>query len=191
VTEYEKASLLAQERTELREEMVVAQKSLHSVLLGFATIIAAALGLVSTKDVGLSWLGPVVSLALSQLEFLLCVYAASLILGISAHAAYVRFIEDKINDLAQEKLLLWESEVGANDYSWPAGIFRWTVLGMGCVLIAVYIALLMGAALLLPAVPVYLGGLLEILLLCALLCRSVNEKDRLYKRLRRLRATKE
>ncbi len=207
MTEYEKASLLAQERSELRDEMVVAQKSLHSVLLGFATIIAAGLGLVSSKGVGDDWLGPV-CFALSQLEFLLGVYAASLILGISAHAAYVRCIEDKINELAAEKrLLVWETEVGATQYSWPAGIFRWTVIGMACVLGATYLALigyaafrmcavfsvyaaswicpefLMCAASWLFAALLVIPACLEVWWLYSLLSQAVKVKETLYERL--------
>ena len=183
---FQKASLLAQERAELRAELLGAQKALQSAFLGFLTIVGATTGLFVSQ-----WGSPggqtsaVVCFALSQAEFLVGVYTASLILGINGHSAYIRCIEEVINGLATQKLVMWESEVGSTYFAWgKKSPFVWTASTIASVLVATFGVLLFSSVSALPEWFVSVLGFAEATFVICLLLLSAREKERLYVELR-------
>jgi hypothetical protein len=109
----EKINVLLGEHSNMRTELLEILKMTHTFLFTFLGLILAStggyIGLLVDKKY-LSYMNELV-FAVSQIEIIILVYTILLNLGIQSIAAYISYIEMKINSLLGEDIIFWESNI--------------------------------------------------------------------------------
>ena len=136
-------TLMTQERSELRNELIIMERSLHRVLFTFITISASVMALIINNEIFNDIkLRDTIIFIVSQIEFFLAVCAIFLVNNIFLHSAYIRALEDKLNHLLNAKVAIWESEIAENFISNTKGLTFWLTVFVFIISFGLYIYLI-------------------------------------------------
>jgi len=111
MTEFEKAQLISKEMDRMRQEIIMNARSMHRTFFVFITAFVGIAGVYFGKGIIDERHKAVFILLLSQVEILLCLFLASLTCFQNVHAGYIRALEHKLNELAQDNISIWESKI--------------------------------------------------------------------------------
>jgi hypothetical protein len=126
--ENEKIKVLISENQNMRSEIGIIAKTIHYCFFGFIT----AIGGIATVAVNLYKIGAdnvnvgYLAFLVSQLETIFLIYYIMLMSDLAAKAAYIEFIETKINFLLNDNLVFWESKV--SPFIWKRGSMALSVI---------------------------------------------------------------
>lgn len=186
--EKEKIRVLINENRSIRSELIMVQKTIHNCIFGFITFLGVFVGVLInliTKNTD-PYLTGILAFALSQVEIVLVVYSLMLSSDMFTKAAYVKYIEKKINSILKEDIIFWESEM--SPLNWKKG----TMMINSIMLYIFYFAAFASLAAFCYnklAGHLYLWiQILETLIIFAIMVRLSHENDRMYQHILGLKA---
>lgn len=120
-----KIEILLDEKRNLRNEILLINKITYGSLFTSITIIGALCGYLignnGLKEFLINRDYLLYGLIVSQIEFIIGIFIFSLNSSIVTISAYISSIDERINQLKNERLLLWESE-GRHFQNSPKGV---------------------------------------------------------------------
>lgn len=125
--DYEKASLMAGERNEIRSELVELEKTLFRVLLAMGTALAAVAGIIF-KENGHPENYKTIIIGLMQIEYLMGFLSVLCLYNMLIHSGYLMAVEDNINAFSQSKITIWERSMSAKLLLGGYGLYFWMTL---------------------------------------------------------------
>jgi len=129
-----------EEKKHIADAKIEMQKIFIKVVFVFVAFLGAS---ASTMMGGTINFDPSVSkvlmFVLSQVQFFLSLLILGIGCYINLQSAYIRIIEEKINNQIGEKLLLWDSEVNLCYVRSHKGVFFWITCCLGMAIFVVYL----------------------------------------------------
>lgn len=122
----EKIKVLTNENQIIRSEIVMLVKTFHNLIFAFFTSIGIFIALLVQLDLQVagkniqeaavynSLIG-LLTFLITQIEFIVIVYSILLNSDIHTQAAYIEYVETKINSLLKEDLIFFETKIKAFD----------------------------------------------------------------------------
>jgi hypothetical protein len=113
--EKEKLKILLHENENIRKELGLYVKIVNNFIFAFLATLGAGIGVfinLNGKELNtnFSYTG-LLSFVLSQVVVIILVYSNVLNLSVAARSAYLAHLENKINQLAGERLVFWENKI--------------------------------------------------------------------------------
>lgn len=171
--------LICRERDSLRQELIEMEKAMHKTVFVFLTACVAFVGLYLNENIvkdpntrNLLLLG------LSQVEFSCWLFVACLMTNQNVHVGYISALEDRINEICECPMSLWDSHVTRRFIGSPRGAFFWATLVL--VLFSFIIFVLCNVVVLKQLQSGWLAFILlfEVLVVFALLLAGLREPNR-------------
>lgn len=141
----EKIDVLISENTNIRSELIMMSKTVHSCIFAFISSFGLFIGVVINLNINKSYITDyqigILSFIVSQIEIIIIIYSMMLSADIFTKSAYMSHIESKINSLLSDKLIFWETDVSPFQWKKGALIFSQMFLNLFYLIVfAVFIA---------------------------------------------------
>ena len=127
-TGFEKAQLMSREMDRLRQEIVVGAHAFQRLVVVFLTAFVGIIGLYSGEGLVSEVHKAALILLLSQVEVVLCLFSASFVSYQNVRIGYARALERKINDLANDNIIIWHSRISPRYMASPSCAFFFACL---------------------------------------------------------------
>jgi len=142
MNDFEKSQLMSEEIDRLREEISISARSVHRTVFVFLTAFAAIISVYFGKELMSEVHKAVLILLLSQLEVVLCLFCASLLSYQYVRVGYIRALEKRINELAKENLIIWDSKITPKYMAGKTCAFFFTCLLQVIAYIVIFLVLI-------------------------------------------------
>ena len=118
----EQIDLLMREKDSQRGEVLEINRTYFMTLFGFFTVLSAFGGVYVSDNVFTNdSLRTATLFGLSQLQWMLVIFSLSLLSLQNLHVGYIKALESKINELAGQQLLIWETGIASEYIGKPKG----------------------------------------------------------------------
>ena len=173
--------ILVNEKKELRIELMEYIKSQTRILFTFILVVVSSVAVISTKDIfNFKNSQQLMTLLLSQLEFLLAVINLSFLSAIFNIEQFIRAIEHKINSLTGQYILIWESEIVNKYIHNTKSIRTWIQYFIVFCAFVIYVFLIYSSISLIGIIAALLISIIEIGLLTFFYIMILKKLSKLY-----------
>lgn len=168
---------MCDERSGLRAELLEMEKAMHQVVFAFVTVAASVAGIYWGEVIQNERVRTVLVFGLTQVDFFFGLFLIALTANQNVHAAYIRALEEQINELCGRRANIWESEITVRFLFGRTSAFFWTVAAGVAFLFATFILFIVISF---PTVNNFWGGailIIELMILTALTIFSARETE--------------
>ncbi len=131
--------ILINETNNRRSEINLYVKDINYCLFSFIASLALFgslyLNMAFKEDVSKNEYINLLAFIISQIEFIILVLAMSLLAGIATSVAHISHLENKINSIAEEHLVFWESKLSYREWTNGALIFIHGLIYVFCLFV--------------------------------------------------------
>lgn len=182
IEQKDKLEVLLRERSDLRKGMGLASRGLERSILGFTAVLFTTGAIYSQATVlGNSVARGPALLVLSQVELFLVFFSLYQMAVLNVHVGYMRYLESRINEIAGDRLSLFESIVNPRFVMHVKAAYFWAIMTMVMFGFGFFVWLMISAFDFINNL--VFGVILAVELLAAVVITiaSIGERDRIYK----------
>lgn len=169
MNEFEKAQILSQDMDRIRQELVMFVRMLIRSVFVFGATFVGFFGIYFGEGIVSEAQKALLFLLLSQVQFVLFLFFCSMLAQIYVHSGYLRALEEKLNELAGENIICWDSKITPKCLNSPRFPFFWTSVVQTIIYITSFILLMYFSLIIANHILWYIGFTMEILISLAFL----------------------